>query len=62
MNKLVRELGTTSLTTIIIVIPMLTACGFCLRWSNFIKWILILLTIGEWVGVYAMIWERSDEA
>ena len=61
MNKFVRELGTTSLSTIIIAIPMLTACSFCLGWFDFIKWILILLTIGEWIGVYAMIWEGSNK-
>ena len=61
MNKFIRELGTIFLTTIIIAIPMLTACGFCFRWSDFIKWILTLLTVGEWIGVFTMIWERSDE-
>ena len=60
MSKFVRELGTTSLTTIIIAIPILTACSFCFRWFDFIKWILILLTIGEWIGVYEIIWERSE--
>ena len=60
MNKFVRELGTTSLSTIIITIPILTACGFCLGWYDFIKWILIFLTIGDWIGVYEMIWERSE--
>ena len=61
MNKFVRELGTTVLSTIFIVIPILTACGFCLGWFDCIKWILIILTIGEWVVLYEMIWERSDK-
>ena len=57
----VLGLGRVFLTIIIIAIPILTACSFCLEWSVVVEWLLILLTIGECIGVYWEICERSKE-
>lgn len=56
----VLGLGRVFLTIIIIAIPILTACSFCLEWSVFVEWLLTLLTLGECIGVYWEICERSE--
>ena len=56
----VLGLGRVFLTIIIIAIPILTACSFCLEWSVGVEWLLTLLTVGECIGVYWEICERSE--
>ena len=56
----VLGLGRVFLTAIIIAIPILTACSFCLKWSVVVEWILTLLTICECIGVYGEVCKRSE--
>ena len=58
---IVLGIGRVFLTVIIVAIPILTACSFCLKWSVVIEWLLTLLTICECFGVYWEICERSEE-
>ena len=57
----VLGLGRVFLTIIVMAIPILTACSFCLEWSVFVKYLLTLLTVCEGISVYFEICERSDK-
>lgn len=45
--------GAVVITILIIAIPILTACSFCYSWVDVIKYLLVLLTISEWLALLA---------
>jgi len=55
MKDMLIFLGSAALSVIIMSIPVLTTCSFTLNWGSFLKFILTLFTIGEFVILTSVI-------
>lgn len=60
MKNLFEFTGAIEVTTLIIAIPILMTCSFFCGWVGFIKWLLVMLTIFEWLGLLVYCTERSE--
>lgn len=57
----IRSIGEITVTLITIIIPMLLVVGFYENWHDFIKWILIILFIGDTIAIGTMVHMIQDE-
>lgn len=55
MENLVKIIGEVVVALVIVIIPILTACSFCLNWLDESKFFLMLLLIGDLVLVGTMV-------
>lgn len=55
MKTIVIILGSAVLTSILYIIPILTACSFIYKWDDFFQLVLIIASIIEFCGIGAFI-------
>ena len=55
MKDIVYEIGVFIVTAILYVIPIITACSIIYEWDGFLKTLLIIASIIEFLGLYVLI-------
>lgn len=60
MNVTFKVIGIIVITTLMIAIPILTACSFCYGWVGIIKFLLTILTTAEWYLLLILFIQRSE--
>lgn len=61
MNNIVRVVGSAVIALILVSIPGLMVASFAFEWHGFLKVIFITATAIECVGVFGLIYERSED-
>ena len=61
MSKLIRIIGSIVFSAFMYCVPIIFTCSFFLGWDSFIKWILCICTIGQFLMLCAFIYFKSDE-
>lgn len=54
MKDMIFKTGAFVFTAILFAIPILWTCAWCLGWDDFIKWLLTIVIIGEYLTASAL--------
>ena len=60
MNKIYKFIGVLFITALLIAIPMLCVLSMCYAWDPFIKMILIIFNIGEFLSIFITLFYKED--
>ena len=61
MKELIRFVGSSVIALILISIPGLLVASFAFDWHGFLKTVLCMVTIAEFILITSFIYERSEE-
>lgn len=55
-EEIIKGIGSIILSMIIVALPVLCGLSFGFNWPSFIKFLFILITFGEAVILWAVMW------
>ena len=61
METIVYTIGMFIVTAILYAIPIITACSIIYEWDGFLRILLIMASIIEFLGLSVLIMDKVDE-